>query len=156
MAEIGCVLQAIQEVGNTKDKLIEVLLKIQDNSNDNCITEEQLEEISKELGIPLSKVFGVASFYSLLSTQKRGENVIQICNSGPCYIRGSRNVVEIFESVLGIKMGEVTDDEKFSLEFTSCIGACDVAPAVKINGEVYGNLDNQKVKEIINGLREEV
>lgn len=156
MTEREYVLQAIQEVGGTEDKLIEVLLKVQDNSKDNYITEGQLEEISQELGIPLSRVYGVASFYSLLSTQQRGENVIEICNSGPCYVRGSKNVVEMFESALGIKMGEVTDDGKFSLEFTSCIGACDVAPAVKINEEVYGNLDKQKIDEIINGIREGV
>ncbi len=156
MTERECVLQAIQEVGGTKDKVIEVLLKLQDNSRDNYITDGQLEEVSQELGIPLSKVYGVASFYSLLSTQQRGENVIQICNSGPCYVKGSKNVVEMFEAALGIKMGEVTEDGKFSLEFTSCIGACDIAPAVKINDEVYGNLDKQKIDEIINGIREGV
>lgn len=156
MTEREYVLQAIKEVGSTEDKLIEVLLNVQDNSKDNYITEGQLEEISQELGVPLSKVYGVASFYSLLSTQQRGEYVIQICNSGPCYVKGSKNVVEMFESSLGIKMGEVTEDGKFSLEFTSCIGACDVAPAVKINEEVYGNLDKKKIDEIVNGIREGV
>ncbi len=156
MTKTENVLRAIEEAGNTEDKLIEVLLKVQERSRENYITENQLEEISQELEIPLSKVYGVASFYSLLSTHRRGENVIQICNSGPCYVRGSRNVVNMFESALGIKMGEVTDDGKFSLEFTSCIGSCDVAPAAKINEEVCGNLDKKKIDEIINNIREGV
>ena len=150
------VLRAIEEIGNTEDKLIEVLIKVQERSSENYITESQLEEISQELEIPLSKVYGVASFYSLLSTHRRGENVIQICNSGPCYVRGSRNIVKMFESALGIKMGEVTDDGKFSLEFTSCIGSCDVAPSAKINEEVCGNLDEKKIDEIINSIRKGV
>lgn len=156
MTEREYVLQAIQEVGGTEDKIIEVLLNVQGSSSRNYITEDQLEVISQELGVPLSIVYGVASFYSLLSTYQRGENVIEICNSGPCYISGSKNIVEMFESVLGIKMGEVTNDCKFSLEFTSCIGACDVAPAAKINGEVYGNLDKKKIDEIVNAIREGV
>lgn len=149
------VLKVIQEIGNSQDKLLEILIKVQNGSEKNNVSEEQLVEISKELAIPLSKVYGVASFYSMISVQERGKNVIQICNSGPCYVKGSRNIVEIFESELGIKMGEVTKDGLFSLEFTSCIGACDIAPAVKINDELYGNLDKDKIAQIVSKLREE-
>lgn len=147
------VLKAVQEAGNSKDKLIEVLIKVQESSPENFVTEAQLEEISSELGISLSKVYGVASFYSMLSTEKRGKYVVQICNSGPCYVQGSDNIVKIFEEELGIQMGEVTDDGLFSLEFTSCIGACDIAPAVKINEDVHGNLDRNKINQIISQLR---
>lgn len=149
------VLQVIQRVGDTEDKLIEVLMEVDESSNNNYVTEMQLEEIAKELGIPLSRVYGVASFYSMLSTEERGKYVIQICHSGPCYVKGSDNIVEIFEKELGIKMGEVTEDKIFSLEYTSCIGACDIAPAAKINEKVYGNLNKNNVHQIIEQLRKE-
>ncbi|MTI46200.1 complex I 24 kDa subunit family protein [Sporosalibacterium faouarense] len=138
-----------------KDKLIETLINVQKNSKGHYISEDKLEEISKELGVSLSKVHGVASFYSMLSTKERGEYVVQICNSGPCYIQGANNIATIFEEELGIKMGEVTEDKKFSLEFTSCIGACDIAPAVKINNEVYGGLNKEKIRELVEMLRKE-
>lgn len=148
-------IKIIEKIGKTPDKLIEILIKVQRQSNENYITEDQLKIISKELCVPLSKVYGVATFYSMLSIKKRGKYVIQICNSGPCYVKNSKEIAKAFEAALGINMGEVTDDGLFSLEFTSCIGACDLAPAVKINEEIYGNLDKEKVYKIIDSLRKE-
>ncbi len=148
-------INIIKRIGNTADKLIEVLLEVQSQSDENYITEEELKIISRELDIPISKAFGVASFYSMLSTKKRGKYVIQICNSGPCYVKNSKRVAKAFESALGIKMGEITEDGLFSLEYTSCIGACDLAPAAKINEEIYGNLDKEKIYKLIDSLRKE-
>lgn len=145
----------IKKIGKTPDKLIEVLLEVQSQSDENYITEEELEIIAKELNIPLSRAYGVATFYSMLSTKKRGKYVIQICNSGPCYIKNSKEVARAFESALGIKIGEMTEDGLFSLEYTSCIGACDLAPAVKINDNIYGNLDREKIYKLIDSLRKE-
>ncbi|KGG80021.1 NADH-quinone oxidoreductase subunit E [Caloranaerobacter azorensis H53214] len=147
------VSDAIDKKGNTKDKLIEILLEIQSRTEGNYVPTESLKMVSESLDIPLSKVYGVATFYSMLSVKKRGKYAIQICNSAPCYISGSSDIVKIFEEVLGIKMGEVTQDGMFSLEYTSCIGACNLAPAVKINDKVYGNLDRNKIIEIIASLR---
>lgn len=148
-------IKIIKQIGKTPDKLIEILMEVQSQSNENCVTEEDLKIISKELGIPLSKVYGVATFYSMLSTKKRGKYVIQVCNSGPCYVKNSKLIAKLFEAVLGINMGEMTADGLFSLEYTSCIGACDLAPAVKINEEVYGNLDSEKIYKLIDTLRKE-
>ncbi|WP_425448699.1 NAD(P)H-dependent oxidoreductase subunit E [Dethiothermospora halolimnae] len=147
------VLTIIEEVGTTGDKLIEILLKVQNTKDKKYITEEELKIVSRELKVPLSKVYGVVTFYSMFSLKKRGRYVIEICNSGPCYVNGSRNIVKIFENILGIKIGETTKDGLFSMDYTSCIGACDVAPAVKINDQVYGNLNEEKIKAIIADLR---
>lgn len=155
MGILESIKEIVNNVGNTEDKLIEVLIKTQQISDNNYISEEALRIISKELNIPLSRVYGVATFYSMLSTKKRGKYVIQICNSAPCYINGGKNIVKTFENILGIKMGETTEDGLFSLEFTSCIGACDIAPAIKINDDLYGNLDYEKVVELINDIRKE-
>lgn len=148
-------IEIIEKIGKTPDRLIEVLLEAQKQSDENYITEEDLKIISRELNVPLSKVYGVATFYSMLSTKKRGKYVIQICNSGPCYVKNSKEVAKAFEAALGINMGEVTADGLFSLEFTSCIGACDLAPAAKINEEIYGNLDKEKIFKLIDSLRKE-
>ena len=149
------VLGIIEDKGNMKDKLIEILLEIQLRTEGNYVPKEALKIISESLDIPLSRVYGVATFYSMLSIKERGKYVIQICNSAPCYISGSSDIVKDFEEVLGIKMGEVTEDGMFSLEYTSCIGACNLAPAVKINDKVYGNLDKNKIIEILDSLRKE-
>ena len=149
------ITKIVKDIGKTPDKLIEVLLKVQSQSDENYITEEELRIISNQLDVPLSKAYGVATFYSMLSTKKRGKYVIQICNSGPCYVKNSKKIAKTFESALGIKVGEVTADGLFSLEYTSCIGACDLAPAVKINEDIYGNLDREKVYKLLDTLRRE-
>ena len=146
--------KVIKEIGNTPDKLIEVLIEVQAQSEGNYISEEALRIIAKKLNVSLSKAYGVASFYSMLSTKKRGKYVIQICNSAPCYLNGGKEITEIFKDVLGIKMGGITEDRLFSLEFTSCIGACNKAPAIKVNDQVYGNLNREKILTLVNSIRE--
>lgn len=156
MDEKTMILKIIERIGNTPDKLIEILTAVQSNSKEHYIKEEQLMLISNCLKIPLSRVYGVATFYSMISTTKKGKYVIQICNSGPCYVKKSRNIIHAFEEALGIKIGETTSDGLFSMEYTSCFGACHIAPAVKINDEIYGNLDRDKVLKILTALRKEV
>lgn len=147
--------QVVADIGNTEDKLIEILIEVQRLSEYNYLSEEALKLIACKLDISLSKVYGVTSFYSMLSTKKRGKYVIQICNSAPCYLNGGKQVAKEFKDILGINIGEVTEDGIFSLEHTSCIGACDQAPAVKINDKLYGNLNRGKIFKIITSLRKE-
>lgn len=155
MDAVQRVQEIIKKIGRTPDKLIEILIEIQSSSDNHYVTEEELQIVSNYLEIPLSKAYGVATFYSMLSTKKRGKFVIQICNSAPCYLKNSKNIAETFEAILGIEVGEVTKDGLFSLEYTSCIGACDIAPAVKINDEIYGELNAEKIEKVINDLRKE-
>lgn len=147
------VNQTINKIGNTQDKLIEVLIEVQAQSQQNYISEEEVKLIAKGLDVSFSKAYAAASFYSMLSTERRGKYVIQICNSAPCYLNGGKEVTKIIKGIVGIDIGEVTDDGLFSLEFTSCIGACDVAPAIRINNTLYGNLNEEKLTEIINSIR---
>ncbi|MTI71904.1 MAG: NADH-quinone oxidoreductase subunit NuoE [Firmicutes bacterium] len=149
------VLDIIKNKGETPDKLLEILLEVQNKTKGKYLSEEALIIISNELKIPLSKVYGVATFYSMISTKKRGKYLIQICNSSPCYLNGGKMVAKTFEKLLNIKVGETTKDNLFTLEYTSCIGACDIAPAIKINDEYYGNLTPEKIKSLLNVLREE-
>jgi len=141
------------QIGRTEDKMIEILIELQNRSEFNYLSKEDVKSVSELLDVSETKVFGIANFYSMLSTEKRGRNVIQICNSAPCYIRNGNNIVKIFEDILGIEMGEVTNDEQFSLEFTSCLGNCDVAPAVRVNEKTYGNLDRSKIFNMLASIK---
>jgi NADH-quinone oxidoreductase subunit E len=156
MEDMSKTMNIIQNIGNTPDKLLEVLIVLQAQSKEHYIKEEELNIISEALDVPLSKVYGVASFYSMLSTTKKGKYVIQICKSGPCYVKKFGSLVSGIEIFLGIKVGEMTPDGLFSLEYTSCFGACSMAPAVKINDEIYGNLTCEKIVKILESLKQEV
>ena len=130
------------------DSLIPILNEVQRTIGH--LHQEAIRQIADFLGLPPSRIYGVASFYSLLATEPKGENVIRVCSSAPCYVVGSADILKEIQNQLSIKPGETTADGKFTLEYTSCIGVCGVAPAVMINDQVYGNLTLDKVKEILN------
>ncbi|SJZ70804.1 NADH-quinone oxidoreductase subunit NuoE [Selenihalanaerobacter shriftii] len=113
------------------------------------LSEEGLKVVAKKLNIPLSKVYGVATFYTLLDTEQKGENIIRICESAPCHVKGATNILTEVQEKLDVDIGETTDDDKFSLELTSCLGVCGVAPAIMINDTVYGNLTSTKLVTIL-------
>ena len=107
------------------------------------------QTIAEEMAIPESKVYGVATFYSLFKTAPTGQYIIRICESAPCHIRGAQSVLTTIEETLGIKPGETTPDGKFTLECTSCLGLCGVAPAIMVGDQVFGNLTPEMVKKVI-------
>ncbi len=110
---------------------------------------EIMELISKELKIPLSEIYGVATFYSQFSLVPKGENVIGVCLGTACYVKGGQDILAKLEEILGIGVGQTTPDRKFSIDTTRCIGACGLAPVIAINGEVYGNITADDVEGII-------
>jgi NADH:ubiquinone oxidoreductase subunit E len=114
-----------------------------------CIPAEHMTELAQSLDVPLSDVYGVATFYSFLATKPLGRNVIRVCKSLPCYMKDSLMIIESIAGALGIRPGETTADGRFSLELTNCIGACDVAPAMLINSDVHGNLTPDKIAEVL-------
>lgn len=117
------------------------------------LSQEVMEEPSKSLGIPKSEVYGVATFYTFLSTKPQGRNVIRVCRSLPCFLKNSQLIIKSIEQEIGIKPGETTPDGKFSFQLTNCIGACDKAPAMMINDKVYGDLTAKKISEILEACK---
>ncbi|PKP57341.1 NADH-quinone oxidoreductase subunit E [Candidatus Atribacteria bacterium HGW-Atribacteria-1] len=111
-----------------QENLVQVLREI--HKGQNYITSKQLEEVAQKLDIPLSKVYGVSTFYTLLSPKPKGKYVIKICSSTPCYMAGSENLLKYLKDKLKIQEGETTADGLFTLEMTSCLGICAVAPAM--------------------------
>ena len=131
------------------ENILKILLTVQAESGANYVSEEAAAIVAEELGISKVKVYEVITFYSMLSAKPRGKYIIELCKSTPCHVNHAQEISKTFESLLGIKMGETTSDGLFTLEATSCFGACDVSPAAKIGEKVYGNLDTDKINDII-------
>lgn len=147
------VLQRV--IDNYKDlpsNLIPVLQEIQDEIG--YLPPEVQTFVSRKLGIPLSTIYGVITFYSQFSTNPKGNYVIQVCDGTACHVRGSNPIIEAIEETLGMdEENRTTDDLLFTLETVSCLGACGLAPVVVINKKVYGEVDPGRMSEILEDLR---
>lgn len=118
------------------DALIEVLHKAQETFG--FLEEDVLNYVARGLKLPLSRVYGVATFYHLFSLKPSGQHTCVVCLGTACYVKGSNKVAEILEKELGITLGQTTADGKVSLMAARCIGACGIAPAVVFDGTVAG------------------
>jgi len=136
-----------QTSGRGRENLLALLEAEQGKSG--YLSEVFIAEVAQSLTIPISEVYGLATFYSFLSTKRLGRNVIRICKSVPCYLKNSQMIIETVERELGITTGETTSDGRFSFELTNCIGACDKAPAMLINNDVHGVLSPTKISQIL-------
>jgi NADH:ubiquinone oxidoreductase subunit E len=108
-----------------------------------------MTEIAGQEGLPLNEVYAVGSFYAYLPLKPTGKNIIRVCEALPCDLKEARAVLGYVEEWLGIKPGEKTADGKFSLELAGCIGACDEAPVMMINDQLYGKLTKDKIAAIL-------
>ena len=151
---IAKVKEIIKKHGNKRENLLQILHDVQNQNQQNYISEENIKTLSEEMKIPVSDIKGTASFYSMYSFIPRGKYIIRICESPPCHILGAQTIFNAVEKKLGIKEGETTKDNLFTLEATSCLGICGVAPAMMINDEAYGNLDEKKINEILEQIQE--
>ena len=110
---------------------------------------EVQEMISEGLGVPMSEIYGVVTFYTQFTTEPKGEYHIAVCLGTACYVKGSGVIIDKIKEKLGIDVGGCTPDGKFSLEATRCIGACGLAPVLTINDEVYGRLETDDVDKVL-------
>ena len=105
--------------------------------------------VAEGLEIPLSEVYGVASFYSQFALEPRGKYVIGVCLGTACYVKGAADILSAVEQKLGIKTGSITKDGKFSLDACRCVGACGLAPVMMVGSDVYGRLTPDQVGPIL-------
>lgn len=113
------------------------------------LPEEVQIYVAEGLNVPISEVSGVVTFYSLFSTEPKGEHTIGVCMGTACYVRGAAQVLERLQEELGIKPGETSKDGKFTLTITRCIGACGLAPVITIDTDIYGRLEPNKIPDIL-------
>jgi len=117
----------------------------------NYLTDDAMVEVATELDISAAEVYGTASFYTFLDTQPRGKNVIRVCKTITCSMKGKNDIVSTIEDILKIKVGETTPDKMFTLLETNCIGWCHKAPAILINDIPYTDLTPETVIDVIKG-----
>jgi len=111
--------------------------------------EEAIAEAARVFNVPAAEAYGVASFYSMFSTEARGKNVIRLCESAPCHVAGAAEVIAALEKELGIKMGESTQDGQFALEFTECVGQCQATPVITVNSKPYLDVTPAIIPDIL-------
>jgi NADH:ubiquinone oxidoreductase subunit E len=141
------IAEVIEEYRDREGSLIQILHLAQGIYGYLPLQVQQF--IAERLGKPLSEVSGVITFYSLFSTEPKGENTIRVCLGTACYVRGGKKIIEKLREILGVEVGGTTKDGKFTLEVMRCIGACGLAPAMTINDKVYKQVNPDKLRNII-------
>ena len=141
------VQQIIAKYKDTDGALIPVLHEVQEVIG--YLPIEVQKVISKGLGVPASEIYGVVTFYTQFSINPKGKYKIGVCLGTACYVKGSGDILEKIKEIIGIDVGECTEDGKFSLEATRCIGACGLAPVFTVNDDVYGRLVVDDVEGIL-------
>ena len=120
------------------------------------IPEEALERVSQLLGLPTSHVYGVATFYHQFRLVPRGQHMITVCRGTACHVKGSLEVNELIMRELGItEKSDTSRDGVFTLQQVRCVGACGLAPVIKVDDQFYGNVDPAKVRRILGKYREQ-
>lgn len=139
--------QFIEEHKGMKGPLMPVMQYAQDVFGYLPIEVQQV--IAEGLNVPMTKVYGVATFYSQFNLEKQGENIVSLCMGTACYVRGAQRVLDKLEDELNIKVGETTEDGRFTLLGTRCLGCCGLAPVMTIGEDVYGQLKPEQIPEIL-------
>jgi NADH-quinone oxidoreductase subunit E len=143
-AKVG---QVLQEYQHDKSLLVDILQDIQ--AETGYLPREVLEETSRGLDVPLSRVYSVATFFKAFSLKPRGRHLINVCLGTACHVRGAGKVLEKIEQELGIKTGESTKDLKFTLETVNCVGACALGPMVIIGEDYHGEMTPEAVSSVL-------
>jgi NADH:ubiquinone oxidoreductase subunit E len=141
------LLKVINDLRDTSGCLMPIMQAAQDIYG--YLPYEVQKIISDEMGIPVEKVYGVATFYAQFILNPKGENTVSVCLGTACYVKGSGLVLDEIEKQLGIADGECTNDGKFSLDTCRCVGACGLAPVMLVNEDVYGKVTPDQVKGIL-------
>ena len=146
------ILEICERYRNEQTPLMMILSDIQNEYG--YIPLEVQEVVSQQTGIPVAEIYGVVTFYSFFSLEPKGKYIIGCCLGTACYVKGAQQVIDKFEEILRIAPGETSDDGLFTLDALRCIGACGIAPAVTINGQVYPKMSVSQVPRIVASYRE--
>ena len=146
-ADLQAVTEIASEHGKDRSALISVLQDV--HAEYNHLPEGSLEVISREMGIPLASVYGVATFFRAFSFEPRGRHLATVCMGTACHVRESSKLLSKTEEKLGISPGETTRDKRFTLETVNCLGCCAVGPLMVVDGEYYGEMTPQRVEAVL-------
>lgn len=147
----------MQRAGEESIKMQKDLILLLHNvqTEKGYIPVQAIREISRQLGISESEIFGVLTFYKAFSLKPRGEHLITICMGTACHVRGAARILDEFRRRLGLDPGETTADNLFSLETVNCVGACALGPIVITDGAYHGQMKTQDVADLIEKIKNE-
>ena len=141
----------IEKYKNENSTIISLLQDITDEYG--YLPEDVLNDVSKKVNVPLSKLYGLATFYTSFRLTPKGKNHICVCVGTACHVKGATKLLDVVEIELNIKDGETTENKGFSMETVNCLGACALSPLIVVNGKYHVKLDQNKVKKIINKIK---
>ena len=141
------VKKILDRYQHDKSLMVSILQDIQ--ADYRYLPEEALTEVSHSLGVPLSQVYSVATFFRAFSMEPTGRHLVHVCTGTACHVRGAIRILEKLERELGIKPGETTKDLNFTLDTVNCVGACALGPIVITDGEYNGQMTAEKVNPIL-------
>lgn len=139
--------QIIDKYRYDDSALIGILQDIQ--QRENYLHQDTLRELARQMGVPLTQVFGLATFYKAFSLKPRGKHLITVCLGTACHVRGSGRVVNRLESQLGVQVGETTKDKQFTLQTVNCLGSCALGPIVVVDSVYHGQMTPKKVRALL-------
>ena len=142
------ISEIIEKYGKDSNAIVAMLQDVQEAHN--YLPREELEKLSKELDVPLSRILSVATFYNAFSLTPKGKYPINFCLGTACHVRGGERIMEKIERELGIERGETTENLQFSLDEVRCLGCCGLAPVMMVGKDVQGKLSEAKVVPILN------
>jgi len=141
------VKDIIKKYGGDKTAMIAILQDVQEEFR--YLPKAALSSISKQMEVPLTRIYEIATFYNAFSLKQRGKNLIEVCAGTACHVQGAARLMDRMERDLAIKCGETTKDKMFSLEEVRCLGCCSLAPVVRISGNIHPNLTQDEVPKIL-------
>jgi len=141
--------KAIREVGS--DDLIPLLQLIQ--AEHGYLPQDVVLEIADRTGIPASRIYGVATFYSQFRLTECGRHTIRCCRGTACHVRGSKDVADALARELNVEEGGTTEDKRFTLEAVACVGTCFLAPVIMIDDDYHGNVSPGRIKKVLKGYK---
>ena len=142
--------ELLEKYHHNKDELIQILNEVQEKYG--YIPKQAQLEISENLKIPMAEIYGVITFYSRFTLKPKGKYAISVCLGTACFVKGSQKIMDRLKERLGIEPGQTTEDGKFSLDETRCVGACGLAPVFTINNEEYGKATIKQLDQVLDEL----
>ena len=148
--DIGRIDRIIDDHQGDASSLIQILLDIQ--SENRWLPREALTRVSEKLGVPMSRIQHITTFYKHFSLTPKGRHEVHVCVGTACHVRGAQNILDAVEEVTGVKPGETDPDLNFSVETVSCLGCCALGPVMVVDGEIHGNVEKAGTAQVLKKL----
>ena len=148
--DLTLIQEVLDEYASQPGAVIPVLQRAQEIYG--WLPREVLEAVAEGMGVPLSRIYGVVTFYSQFYLARRGRHIVQQCDGTACHVRGAGRIIDVVQKHLGIEAGETTSDYRVTFEVVYCLGSCGLAPVAMVDGEIVGQLVPEKMVEILDGL----